>query len=214
VRERLFEERLSVGKRELLGLAEESLPRGGVESGTQAGLVFFGESHGAGVEVGEQLRELRGNGPGLSWGDGRSGSRYRGALCESGTDPSQQRNENLCKLPQRWIDCVRAGPIPQEFLDRSGRSLHRPGTKAARHPLQGVSQARGVLGIVRGQRRANLPDGVGLLACELAQQLRVELPVAADTAESVRAIEALNRREVGRRGAGSRREPRPQREPT
>ena len=84
--ERLDEACLSVGEREPLGLAQELLPRGGVESGTQAGLVFFGECHGAGVEVGEQLRKLRGNGPDLSRIDGSSGSRCRSAHREGGAE--------------------------------------------------------------------------------------------------------------------------------
>ena len=75
MREHLVEERLSVGKRKLLGLAQELFPSGSVECGTQAVLILFGESDSAGVEVSEQLREFRGNGPGLRRGHGRSGRR-------------------------------------------------------------------------------------------------------------------------------------------
>src|SRR5262249_39816176 len=89
VREHLVEERLSVGKRKPLGQAQELFPCGGVESGTKAGLILFGESDSAGVKVGEKLRELCGNGPGVRRGDGRSGSRCRGAHCEGGTEPGQ-----------------------------------------------------------------------------------------------------------------------------
>src|SRR5262245_1381185 len=51
VREHLVEECLSVGKRKPLGMAQELFPRGGLESGTQAGLILFGESDSASVEV-------------------------------------------------------------------------------------------------------------------------------------------------------------------
>src|SRR3954468_21015596 len=77
VRECLVEEHLSLGKRKSLGLTQELLPSGGVESRTQAGLVFFAKCHGASVEVGKQLRKLCGNGPDLSRGDGRSDCRCR-----------------------------------------------------------------------------------------------------------------------------------------
>src|SRR5262245_56341410 len=89
VREYLVEKRLSVGKRKPLGLAQELFPRGGVESGTQAGLILFGESDRAGVEVGEKLSELCGNGPGVRRGDGRGDIRCRRARCEGGTEPGQ-----------------------------------------------------------------------------------------------------------------------------
>ena len=75
MREHLVEEHLSVGKRKPLGMAQELFPRYGVESGTKAGQILFGESDRAGVEVGEQLREFCGNGPGVRCGDGRGGSR-------------------------------------------------------------------------------------------------------------------------------------------
>jgi hypothetical protein len=88
-RERLSEERLSIGKREPLGLTQELLPRRGVERGTQAGLILFCESHRAGVEVGEQLRELCGSGPGLRWDDSRSGIGSRCPHGESVTEPGQ-----------------------------------------------------------------------------------------------------------------------------
>ena len=51
MREHLVEERLSVGKRKLLGMAQEFFPRRGVESGTEAGLILFGKGDGAGVEI-------------------------------------------------------------------------------------------------------------------------------------------------------------------
>ena len=86
MREHLVEERLSVGKRILLGMAQELFPRCGVESGTKGGLILFDERDSAGVEGGEQLSELCGNGPGVRRGDGRSGSR-RGAQSECGPEP-------------------------------------------------------------------------------------------------------------------------------
>ena len=98
MRECLVEERLSVGEREPLSMAQELFPRDGVKSGTQAGLILFGESHRAGVEVGEQLRELRGNGPGVARIDGGSGSRCRCAHCEGRTEPGKKRIKNDCKL--------------------------------------------------------------------------------------------------------------------
>src|SRR5262249_43423477 len=52
VSERLVEKGLCVCKRELLGLAQELFPRGGVERRPQAGLILFGEGYGAGVEFG------------------------------------------------------------------------------------------------------------------------------------------------------------------
>src|SRR5262245_46717526 len=88
-REHLVEERLGVGKRKLLGMAQELFPRRGVESGTETGLILFGESDSAGVEVGEKLREFCGNGAGVRRGDGRSGSGCRSAHCEGGTEPDQ-----------------------------------------------------------------------------------------------------------------------------
>ena len=84
MRERLVEERLSVGKREPLRVTQELLPRNGVESRTKAGLILFRKSHGIGVELSEQLRELRGNGPGLRWGDGWSSNRCRGTHGKGG----------------------------------------------------------------------------------------------------------------------------------
>ena len=101
MRERLLEERLSVGKRELLGMAKKLFPRRGVESGTEAGLILFGESDSAGVEVGEKLRELCGNGSGVGRGDGRSGSRCRGIHFEGSTEPGQERFKYSGKLLQR-----------------------------------------------------------------------------------------------------------------
>ena len=56
MRECLVEERLSVGEREPLSMAQELFPRDGVKSGTQAGLILFGESHRAGVEAGRAVR--------------------------------------------------------------------------------------------------------------------------------------------------------------
>ena len=97
MRECLVEERLSVGEREPLSMAQELFPRDGVKSRTQAGLIFFRESHGAGVEVGEHFRKLRGNGPDLSRIDGSSGSRCRSAR-EGGTEPGKKRIKNDCKL--------------------------------------------------------------------------------------------------------------------
>ena len=85
--EYLVEERLRVGKRKPLGVAQELFPRGGVESGTQAGLILFGESDSAGVEVGKKLRKLCGNSPGVRRGDGRGGSRCRGAHGKCGPEP-------------------------------------------------------------------------------------------------------------------------------
>jgi hypothetical protein len=61
LRERLVEERLSVCKRELLGLAQELFPRVGAEGGPQAGFILFGECDGTRVEFGKQLLEVRGN---------------------------------------------------------------------------------------------------------------------------------------------------------
>src|SRR6476659_997510 len=55
VRECLVEESLSIRKREPLGLAKKLVPCRSVERGTQGGLVVFGESHRAGVELGDQL---------------------------------------------------------------------------------------------------------------------------------------------------------------
>ena len=86
MREHLVEERLGVGKRKPLGMAQELFPRRGVKSRTEAGLILFGESDSAGVEVGEKLREFCGNGPGVRRGDGRSGSRCRGAHSECGPE--------------------------------------------------------------------------------------------------------------------------------
>jgi hypothetical protein len=80
--------------------------------------------------------------------------------------------------------------------------LYGPGAEVARHSFQRVSQARCNLGVIRGHRRTDLPDRVGLLACKLAQQFHVQFVVAADTAEPVRAVKALNRREIGRRDDG------------
>src|SRR5262249_2661953 len=111
VRECLVEKRLSVGKRKPLRVEQELFPRGGVESGTQAGLILLGESDSRGVEVGEKLRELCGNGPSLSRGDGRSSNRYRRSHRESGTEPDQERIKNSGKLLQRWLDCVCRGPV-------------------------------------------------------------------------------------------------------
>jgi hypothetical protein len=87
--EHLVEERLSVGKGKLLGFAQEFFPRGGVECGTQTGRVLFGESDRACVEVGEKLRKLRGDGPGLSCGDRWRRSRCRGGPFYGGTEPRQ-----------------------------------------------------------------------------------------------------------------------------
>src|SRR5262249_46382252 len=154
----------------------------------------------AGVEVGEKLRKLRGNGPSLSRGDGRSSNCYRRFHRESGTEPGQERIKNSGKLLQRGRDCVCRGPVSQQCFDGSGGSLHGPGTEIARHPLQSMSQPGGARAVLRGQRRTNLLDRVGLLTCKLAQQFRVELVVAADTAQPVRTIEPVNRWEIGWRG--------------
>src|SRR5262245_5386456 len=71
LRERLVEKQLSICKRELLGLAQELFPGGGVEGGPQAGFILFDEGHGAGVEFAKQLLELRGNGASDCRRDGR-----------------------------------------------------------------------------------------------------------------------------------------------
>ena len=49
---------MRVGKRKLLGVAQELVPGRSIECWTQTGRVLFGESDGAGVKDVEQLRGL------------------------------------------------------------------------------------------------------------------------------------------------------------
>src|SRR4051794_25144888 len=120
MRERLVEEGLSIGKREPLGLAHELVPSRGVERGTQDGLILFGESHRAGVEVCEQLGELRGNGSGAPGSYLESGRQCRGVRGKSGTEPGQKRFENFCELFKRLMCLVGRRSIPQQFFDGFG----------------------------------------------------------------------------------------------
>src|SRR6516164_10301532 len=113
VRERLLEKGLCVCKRELLGLAQELFPRGGVERRPQAGLILFGEGYGARVEFGKQLLELRGNDARACWRDGRRCRRCCGRTYQGGTEPRQERINHCGKLLQSWIRCVCRGPVAQ-----------------------------------------------------------------------------------------------------
>ena len=67
---------------------------------------------------------------------------------------------------QRALNGVWWGPIAEQLLDVSGGPLHGPGAEIAGHSLECVRQAGGTLRVVRGQRRTDLFDRVGLLARE------------------------------------------------
>ena len=106
--ESLVEESSSFGKRESLGVAEESFPRSGVEGETQNSLVLFGERHGAGVESAEQNRDLLGDGSSFPWRDGRvngwPGHARDRPDGERGAKLGHHRIESRGKLPERGLD--------------------------------------------------------------------------------------------------------------